>query len=107
MSVDYSANFGVGQQVKYPSDEDIKKHDNTCDDWFDYVNKITKDTKFNYFQFGSAYDEDEMKMCIVFDDKHTKTLDLRPLKNEFLDFIGNTIFETIGDFGIVGGLEES
>ena len=107
MSVDYSANFGIGQEIKTPTDEEVNNSDSTCEDWFDYLNKITKNTDFRYIQHGSAYDDEEMKMCIVFDSKFNNTLDLNLLKTKFDIFIKTTILRTIGDFGVVGGLEES
>lgn len=107
MSVDYSANFGIGMQIQYPTDEDIQKLNIGCDDWFDYFNKIIKNTDFEYIQYGSAYDDEEMKCAIVFDEKYNKTLNLQPLKCKFDNFIKTTIIKVVGDFGIVGGLEES
>lgn len=94
-------------QIKYPSDEAIIALNIGCEDWFDYFNKITKNTDFEYIQYGSAYDDEEMKCAIIFNKKYNKTLNLQPLKDKFDDFIKSTIIETVGNFGIVGGLEES
>lgn len=65
MGVYYSANFGIEMQIKYPSDESIISLNIGCEDWFDYFNKITKNTDFEYIQYGSDYDDEEMKCAII------------------------------------------
>ena len=117
MGVDYYANYGIGQQVKFIDDfnkeniniegldnNDFEGFRDFCYELF-YLD-ITDD--FRFFEVGEgAYSGENNEIYIVLKEPFKNGFDLAEVKESFEKFIKSYGFETIGDFGLVGGLEVS
>lgn len=106
MGVDYDAKYGIGYEI-------CPNHDNECDyEYFDIesylddiVNKYSDILKLTYFQTGEGDytgDTNEYYLCVKnpFKDGY----DLTKIKNKLDKIIRDEGLETVGKFGLVGGL---
>lgn len=103
MSVDYSANFGIGYKIKKASEEIL------ADYWEDmgvYVHSILQDfvDGVSYITYGSSYEDDGVQYAIIVDEPFADGLDLTHIKACLDDIIDSSDLERDSEFGLVGGL---
>lgn len=112
MSVEYVANYGIGFQVEINSKEycsvDGIEIDNslTAEEYVDIIFENPESSHFCYFSVGKGLwtgEKNEVYICI---NKPLKEIaqDLQQHENQLLQFIQANGLNTIGDFGLVGGL---
>lgn len=111
MGVDYSGHYGIGQQIKVVDFEENEKPKGfeDCCTFEEYLHELFETEKtrcFSYFRVGEgSYTGKQDKFFIKIADAFSDGLDLTKQKEKFDKFIQSHNFETIGEFGLIGGLE--
>ena len=111
MGVDYSGHYGIGQQIKAVDFEENQKPKGfeECETFEEYIYELfdTDEAKgFSFFKVGAGnYSGEQDDLFIEIDDVFSDGLDLTAKKKIFDEFIQKHNFETIGDFGLIGGIE--
>jgi len=103
LSVDYTANYGIGYKIKKASSEVLEDY---WEDMGVYINSILQNfvDGVSYLQFGSSYEDDGVKYAIIVDEPFADGLDLTHIKACLDDIIDSSDLERDSEFGVVGGL---
>lgn len=96
MGVDYSAHYGIG----------IKIQTFEIEDKFDFLDENLNE-KYTWFETGEgSYTGEENEFYVILkDDSNLLEINLSVEKVKLLNHLKEIGIETIGEFGIVGGLE--
>ncbi len=99
MSVDYSAEFGIGYRVS-PS-EDLPEGD--IEDFESYLEAELDCGPFYSFSYGDTYQGEEW-FCVVITKPFETTLNLELKRGQLLNKLNQMGVDVDGEFGEVGGL---
>lgn len=106
MSVDYTANFGIGYKIKKVSEDKLEKYGG---DFSEYLTDLLKNfvKGVTYFETGwSRYESsnESEEWFLTVEEPFVDGLDLTHIKACLDDIIDSTDLERDSDFGVVGGL---
>ena len=102
MGVDYRSNFGIGFQVKAKEfDEDSE----FCD-MNEFLEDFCKGNNLEFFETGEAAysSQEEASFFVTLKDPFKDGADLTGKKEVLFSALWQSKIETIGEFGLVGGL---
>ncbi len=106
MGVSYSANYGIGIQVKR---KEFSEEDEYYGDFVWYVDDLLVDTEYDYFEVGDGNytgKEDEIFICIEEPFEHGFCAAEKEAE-KLITFLEKNEIEYIGKVGLVGGLRIS
>ena len=97
MGVDYEACFGIGYQI---AEKDFGDDDMVMDEYLDSIGM----DGFVYFHTGNDLSGDGTEWYVVIEDPLQDSLDLTKKKETLTEFLCKNDIQTIGEFGLCGGL---
>lgn len=106
MGVDYSGHYGIGQQIKVVDFDENEKPRGFEEYLYELFDKKDETKGFSFFKVGEGnYTGKQDDLFIEVDNVFSDGLDLTGKKKLFDEFIKKHNFETIGVFGLIGGIE--
>ena len=100
MSTSYTANFGIGYEVKAANEEMLEDHEGDLHEYL-YMQDYPG---FESFETGSYYSGEMEGVFLVVSHDFSKGNDLSKSKAKLEEQIKKLGLETVGDFGLVGGI---
>lgn len=104
MGVDYTANFGIGIEVKI-NEKHLPNLEKFDDGLTEFLNYQLRNTHFEVMTYGDTYEGDEFYCIVLKNDLANTDLNLQPYKDEIYQWLSRQkICEPVGEFNVVGGL---
>ncbi len=103
MSIDYSANYGIGFQVTASAElEESEIYERFCD-LLEYIEYHINTDFFDVFECGNAMMRNDMEYFVTIRDPDIYNVKENQYKEKILQALNEINVDTVGDFGLVGG----